>query len=272
MAKSETPNTGNEVSIPTDDQLPAFMQQDERIGVDELSKFIRPPRIKVVQPTSHEDFSEFEAGTVLALPTKTVIASMLDKRVSQTFTFVPIFFWVEWCQMNPRSMRDKPALRERTFDPSHPIAIKSRVPETREEMVEGLSKPITNEEHLNFIIALYGMPEHPLNMQPMVLNFNRSEHNSGTSFNSLVRMRKASIFGNVFEAHSKYRTNAQGNWFGIDIDNPHGPKYVQDNDAYEAFKALHHEMFEAHAEDRLQVDHDEPTAAPADGAQEGADF
>jgi len=242
--------------IPQEMQLPSFMQEGEREGIDELNNFIRPPRIKVVQSTSGEEFTDkFDAGEVIVLPTMTKLAGMEDKKNGTPFLIVPIFFWPEWVTLNPREQKDAPRVAARSHDPRSSIAMKSRDSNTRQEDV-GLScgKPVSHEEHLNFIVALYNMQEHPLNLEPMILSFRGGEHSVGTNFAALIKMRKASIYGNVFQAHSVYRSNDNGVWYGIEVDNPAGPAYVQDEDLYKRFAELHAEMKEAHADSRIVND------------------
>lgn len=261
MAKKKEESA--DLSIPEELQLPAFMQDQPREGLDDLKNFIKPPRIKVVQPTSDGEFKEkFKEGDVISLPTFTQIAGMADQKNGEPFLIVPIFFWPEWCTMNPRQQKDVPRVRERSHDPKSIIAMKSRDAKTRTEDI-GLTcgKPISHEEHLNFIVVLYGMEGHPLNMEPMILTFARGEHNVGTNFAALIKMRKASIYGNVFQAKSTYRSNDDGVWYGIDVDNPAGPAYVQDEAVYNKFKELHEELKEAHANNLIVNDLEEGTTS-----------
>lgn len=263
MAKKSTPESEGVIAVPPEMQLPSFMADQPREGIDELKNFIRPPRIKVVQPTSGEDFSDkFEPGEVVSLPTFTKIVSMEDKKTGTPFLIVPIFFWPEWVTVNPREQKDLPRIAERSHDPRSIIAVKSRDAKTRTEDV-GLScgKPVSHEEHLNFIVCLYGLEGHPLNLEPMILSFSRGEHNVGTNFAALIKMRKASIYGNVFQAHSAYRSNDDGVWYGIEVDNPAGPAYVQDETLYNKFKELHNELKEAHAENRIVNDLEQGTTS-----------
>jgi hypothetical protein len=251
-------------------QLPAFMQDDRKMGVENLREFIIPPRMKVVQPLSGEPFSTlFNKGDVVLVPTMSRVAEvMLDANKKPTksggpFCFVPVFFFAEWCAWNPITLKGTlPAIRERSLDPKSDVARKSRNADTREERCPESKDPkdvVRYQEHLNFVVVLLGTGE--TSGIPLVMSFSRGEHRTGANLASLIAMRSAPIFGCIFEAHAQERSNQKGTWYGLDVTNPSIASgmsgVVTDEKQYAALKRLHLEMKDAHAKNLIIVDHDD---------------
>ena len=249
--------------------LPGFMASDLEMGVSELKKFIIPPRLKVVQPLSGEQYTEkFNSGDVVLAPQLVLVAPIIMDSVTkrptksgQPFNFVPVFFFPEYLAWNPlESKGTLPAVRERSLDPQSDIARKARNPQTREEPCPEVAKAVIRyQEHLNFIMMLMGTGDTA--GIPVVMSFSRGEHRSGTNLASLIAMRRAPIFGCVFEATSRLRTNSKGAWYGLDITNPSVSSginpVITDETRYTLLKNLHLEMKTAHANNLIVVDHDD---------------
>lgn len=248
--------------------VPAFMQSDRDMGVKELQEYIRPPRVKVVQPQSGEPFKPtFSDGDTILVPIMQPIAPMsLDSnnkptQVGTPFCFVPVFFFPEWCLVNPIQMRGTlPMIRARSFDPQSEIAVRSRDESTREvPLPENPQLRMRYQEHLNFIIMLLKGDAAGV---PVILSFARAEHASGRNLSTLIGMRRnVPIFGCIFEATARYRKNQKGQWYGLDITNPSVRSgfsgHVTDEKQYQALKALHLRMKELHARNSIIVDHDD---------------
>jgi len=265
----------NEI-IKTQTQLPGFMTEDREMGVSELRQFIIPPRLKVVQPMSSEQYTEkFNKGDVVLAPQLVLVAPITMDSVTkrptksgQPFNFVPLFFFPEYLAWNPlESKGTLPAVRERSLDPQSEIARKARNPETREEPCPEVARAVIRyQEHLNFIMLLVNTGDTA--GIPVVASFSRGEHRTGTNLASLIAMRRAPIFGCVFEATSKLRSNSKGEWYGLDITNPSVSSgvnaIVTDEAQYAALKKLHLEMKEAHAKNLIIVDHDDEMVEETD--------
>jgi hypothetical protein len=263
----------NEVAV-QDEQLgtlsvPSFMQNDAQIGTEVLRQYVIPPRVKVVQPTSKEPFSKlFNVGDVVLVPQMVTVAPVIlddKKRPTDTgtpFHFIPVFFFAEWCIWNPYQLKGSlPPIRERTIDPKSEIAIRARNPETRlAPCPEDQKWNIRYCEHLNYCVVLTG--EGMAAGTPVVMSFVRSEHRAGSNFASLIKMRRAPIFGCQFEAVSRYRKNDQGEWYGIDVMNPSVESdmggWVTDEAVYEMLRVKHLELKQSHDESRIVVDHEDP--------------
>lgn len=249
-------------------QVPAFMQEDSSMGTDALVNFIRPGRVKIKQKQAHEPLSSmFADGTLVMMPQMLKIADP-----GEPFFFAPLFFFVEWCSWNPLQLKGKEnAIAARSFDINSDIARKARDAELRvEEHPDSTPKKpmfIKHVEHLNFIGNVLGSEYGEL---MLVLSFSRSEHKSGSNFATLIRMRKAPIFGSVFEGRSVHRPgNEQGDWWGIDMLNPSSESgvhpFIQDPALYQARKEDHILLRSKHEEGSIIVEHgdDDVESEPA---------
>lgn len=259
---NEIANTNN------DPQLPAFMQNEEVMGTDDLGQFVRPPRLKIVQAMSKEPFDQWAKGTVVVVPQMVVFADAdVATKKGTPFKFVPIFFYPEWVQTNPLSK--SPFIRERSLDPTSDLARKAKNRETWVEThPEDPSLVVTNREHLNFVVMPY---DHPMEGTLCVLTFARANFRDGTNLAAMIKMRKASIFGQVFEANTKERSNDKGQWYGLDLNISAETPFVTAEE-YEVFKALHLELKEAHNTGILQVDYEDVPEGGSETAGDSSEF
>ena len=250
----------NDIIKPQNEQLPAYLQDETTYGDELMGKYVRPPRIKIVQAQAREPYDQFDPGTVVITPAMVKIAEF-DKATKKgdIWRFVPLFFFPEWCKWNPLELAgDEPMIAERTFDPNDEIAQKAQSAETWEEPCEKGGK-YRYAEHLNFIIA--PLDDQYLGMQ-FALTFVRAEMRTGANLCALIRMRNAPLCAQIFQAQVGHRKNAKGNWYGLDCTVPtDGDMFVQDKQLYDAFKAQHLKYAEAHREQAIQIDHDDQRPA-----------
>lgn len=248
--------------VPVHEQLPDWMRGEADLGIEDLSQFIVPPRMKVVQKTSLPPFDElFAPGEVCVVPQMVRVAGMAEAKVGQPFYFVPLLFFPEWCLCNPIELKGTlPFVRARTLDPSSPMVAKSRNPALWSEPCP--DKPeyeMRYVEMLNFVVLLHG--DHELAGVPVVMSFSKAEHRSGSNFAALIKMRRAPIYGCQFAGVVGWRQNQKGQWFGIDVVNPPADSgvtpFVIDRELYEKHKALHLELKAAHDESKIRVDYDD---------------
>ena len=256
-------------------QAPSFMEPDSGMGVEDLGKYVVPPRLKIVQSNSNETFlSRFDKGDAIIVPQMFLIAAVNKNEqgkpadTGQPFHFVPLFFFPEWCCWNPIETRGTlPSVRYRTTDPNDPAVSKCRDPKLWKEEIDGFACRWV--EHLNFISVIIG--DHELAGTPVIISFARAEHRAGSNFAALIKMRKAPMFGCQFEARVTFRPdNNKGQWYGLDISNPSQDSgitpFLTDEVAYDAFKKLHLEMKEAHGAAKIKVDYEEePPTDDGDG-------
>ncbi len=260
----------NEVAkVETNAQVPAFMQNQEVMGTEGLNQYVRPPRVKVVQAMSGAPFDQFGQGTVIVVPTLAKLADVnRETKKSTPWKFVPLFFYPEWIQTSPMALKDtEPFIRQRSLDPKSELAQKARNRDTWFE--KHPTRPdleIANRECLNFVIMPYG--DNPLAGTLCVITFSKSGFREGSTLASMIKMRKAPIYGQVFEANSNgNRKNAKGQWWGLDFNIPTEGQWVT-LEEFEAFKAMHLELVEVHKQGLLQVDYDDEAAQDAPTSSE----
>lgn len=245
--------------------LPKFMQGDGVAGTEALQEFVIPPRIKVVQKQARSELLElFSPGDVILTPVNAIIAEqerdgkgrIVEDSAAQ-FNIVPLFFYPEWGTMNPIELRtSEPMLRYRTTDPTDPIVRKARNKQLREEVhPEREDLRIRHVEFLNYIVMLV---DHELEGTPALMSFAKGEWTAGSNFASLIKMRKAPLYGCVFTCTVVLRPGAKGEWYGINVANPSTrAPFVEDAEAYEKFKELNAEFAEFHKQSKLKADLDD---------------
>ena len=255
--------------------LPEHLQADAGTGLEDVGQFIRPPRVKVIQKTASDLLlDDFRTGDIVLMPNKLTIASVgADERgrsdeEGEPFFFVPLFFYAEWLTINPYALRTSlPMIRDRTIDPNSPLRAKCQNQnlwfEDCPDDATGKEK-IRNVEALNFVCMLLG--DEALEDIPVILSFQRGEHRIGTMFLASLKMRKAALFGNVFQGHSQFRPDTgKGDWYGIEIENPAQDSefspFVLDPEQYAKYKAMHKELKAAHEQGLILADYEDDDAA-----------
>jgi len=254
--------------------LPDYMRQETDTGLEQLSRYIVPPRIKVVQKSAQEPFlSLFRTGDVVLVPQMTLLAPINVNERQQPgkdgvpFFFAPLFFFVEWVTLNPIALRGSlPMVRHRTIDESDRIVKLSRDPQLWEEDhpdglkdSKGNAYKVRHCEFLNYVVELVNNPD--LEGLPLVMSFAKGEHRAGSSFNALARLRKAPLYGCQFQGQCRWRPGTgKGDWYGIDVTNPAAdsevPPFAPDQDTYERRRAEYQRLKEAHAANLITVDHE----------------
>jgi hypothetical protein len=261
---------------------PSFMSADAAQGVEELNKYVVPPRIKIIQKQSGEEIvNRFGKGSAILTPQQFLVASMeAGKKQGEPFYIVPLLFFPEWATINPIQMKGTlPMLRERTQDPHSRLAKKAMDATLRMEACpEKPELKMRHTEFLNFIVVILGNGDAA--GIPVVMSFSRGEHGRGGAFATLLKQRcgrsKTPVFGCQFRAQVGHRSNQQGDWFGIDVSNPTeddvaagvGP-FVTDNDIYDRFKMTHTQLKEQLNAQLIQVSHDDDAIIdePVDSAE-----
>ncbi len=243
--------------------VPGWMTNDEQTGTEELTQYIIPPRLKIVQKQADSELLElFDPGDVIIVPSNTMICEMEKVRGKPTgktrgFDFTPVFFFTEYCAWNPIQLKGQvPAVRERTFDHASPIAINAKNPALRiQQHPDYEDMKIRFVEHLNFLIFIQGLDE------PVILSFSRAAHAAGRTFCSLIRLRKAPIFGCMFHADVVHKKNQQGDWWEIAVKNPDKDQWTE-KALYETFKEAHADFVKAHQAAKIRPDYgdDQKTA------------
>lgn len=247
-------------TVPTGSySVPAYMAGDST-GIEEMERFIVPPRLKIVQKQSSEELlAAFSIGTVILSPQRVLVVEP-----GTPFTFTPIFAWPEWYSANPIETKGQlPFIRERTLDPTSRLAKKCANPDFWVETVEenGKKLEIRNIEALNFLVKIHDVES--VGSTDVVMSFSRGEHKTGTSFLGLIKTRRGAMYGLRFQAvidPNNTRSNASGAWRGFDITNAPEHPFVSEEE-YPAYKLLHEE-YKAKRQS-IRVDYDEVDADAA---------
>lgn len=268
-----SPEENRAAALTTNAGLPAFMAGTARedFGLQDALQYVRPPRVKIVQPLSRPAIKEqFNDGDAIVVPTMQLLAPVeIDAQTKRPsgngspFLVVPIFFYPEFCVWNPLSLVNAgtlPTIRERSLDSRSPIAIRAKSQNREDICPENPTEKIKYVEHLNFIIM-------PLDGEffgtPLVVSFSKAEFKTGSSFCASLQMRRAPIYGCVFQFQVKKRNNQKGTWFGFDITNPAPPSspWLGENDGelFAWLKERHIEFREAHKNGLLQADYEDET-------------
>ena len=267
-------------------QLPAFMQDDRKLGLETVLQYVRPPRLKIVQALAADSIkAKFNIGDIILMPHMELVAPMKMDERNQPLAdgapihFVPLFMFVEYITWNPLSLRGQvPSMAARSFDPKSEIARKARDPELRIEKYKDDPKlSIKHVEHLNYIVV--PVNDHPFMGTQMVLSFSRGDHRFGTNFANLIALRKAPICGCNFELHAHFEKNNKGQWYAPHVTNPSTASGLSpwvDKVLYDVLREQHVELKTAFEEGRIDIDHSDddvdPAEAEAAAAAENKDF
>lgn len=245
-------------TLPSTTVRPSYITpENANLGAEEFGKYIKPPRLKIVQPTSRAPLSEkFSPGDAVLVPRMELIAPK-----GKAFQFTPVFFFPEWCTWNPLAAPGLDTIRARSFDPNSDIAIKCRDKSTRQEPCPEMpGAVITHQEHLNLAVILHGLEG--MEETPVILTFVRGEYATGALLMDMIRARRAPIMSTIFEGKvpTQIKSNEKGQWYGFSFDNPAENAWVAE-DVFPRYLSLHNMLKEAHASASLIVDHDDSGTA-----------
>lgn len=250
---------------------PAFLQDLAPTGMEILNRYIRPPRLKVVQKTARPPYDQFSTGDVLCMPDMAVVGAMTfdDKhkphKQGSPFYVVPVFFFPEWLLINPiEAAGTLPMIEERTLDPRSPLAKRSQSPSTRSEICpqmprDGNGKELYRRyvECLNYCVVILGDSE--FCGKPTVMSYSRGSYYLATDFGGLLRGRKAPMESCVFECRSTFDSNEKGDWYGIVPANPSEASgvspWVESEADMLVFKEAGDELRQAHKDSVIDVDY-----------------
>lgn len=231
----------------TTDVRPDFLKDKNASGVDELTSFIRPAALRIVQKMSAEDVIEaYGVGSVIAVPWMLEIA---QKGVE--FPVVPIAFFPDWRVWNPRGV-DLPNVREITRDRNSEIAQIANDASRRntQPCPEFPDKTLRYQEHLNYIIALPGVHKAAV----FGVSFSRTQHRIGSQWAALIRMREAAIYAGQYSLETVKQSNSEGEWYGWSIKNDGWVSEVE----YNAYAELHQQVVKSITDVELDQDDEDP--------------
>lgn len=238
-------------------QVPAYLKTDAPKGVEKLSKYVRPPWVRIVQGSSGSELKDqFGIGDCVITPSGEMLSAMeRDENGNPTgenpgFDFTPLAFYAEFVQWNKFGEQNK--ILQRTLDENSELAHKARTYELRTEVVD--DKEVSNVEHLNFFVAIHDRGE----IQPAIMSFSKMGHKFGGKLSGLIKQRRVDIFGCRFHADIKIQHKKDKDWWGIECRNPDKAPWVSPEDLPK-FAELHEEFVKLIASQQVQASYDEPT-------------
>lgn len=257
MSKRNEPSTNVTRVAP-----PSWMDEEAAIdkSVEGMSSFRVLPRLKVVQALSNEAFRDAAGdGGVILVPGGTVVC-----RKGETFLFVPLLFWAEYCKW--KDLRDKsgtPVL-DRSMDPSSELARRASDSKLWEQEYAGgpPERPFKYRyvEHLTFAGVIYG--DHPLCATECCISFERGENWNGRGFiagitQRRVGQRQVPLWCQVWAMTPRLREKGSNKWYGVDASAPIGVSpWIREDERHD-LKAAHVSLKEFHAKNQLTVVRDE---------------
>lgn len=257
---------------------PEYLGSDVE-GVGELSQFITPPRVKIIQKTADSSLlAEFGVGDIIITPLNELVIEQERTDKGQPtgeappLIFTPLFFYVEYCVWNPYELKGSvPAIRERSLNMNSEIARKARNENTRFEQYPGSDDPkllIRFVEHLNFLVWIHDQKIE----DPAILSFSRASHGDGRQLSTFVKMRKSSIYSCVFEGWLDHRDNDQGDWWALTIENPRtvAPWVTEDQNI--VFKAFHDEFVALHQGGKIRAEYVDENIVDAVSSEDKTEF
>lgn len=277
MAKQSRTDEPREIvkTTPPPEYLARLAEQDDSLA--ELSQKRVLARIGIVQGSSAVELKQnFGEGAAILKPVNIGLVGP-----GESFKFVPLFFFTEYCVWSDIADKNSPRIFERTFDPNSIIARRSGDREKRFEEYPGgpKEKPFRKRyvEHLNFAGYVY---DGEIKGTPVVLGFSRGEYGTGQNYITAITMRRiapgksAPLFAQVWQLKTASRTRNGNNWWGFDYAPPtDGQLFVTEEEA-ESFRAEHLSLKEAHAKKALIVDQtdadDEFDDAPTGSEETGS--
>ena len=233
-------------------------------GVEELAEFITPSRLKVVQSQSTALLEEFDVGDVVLMPQKILV---MKKGAETPLIFTPLLFFPEWAKWNDykANKAGEPVILERTFDRNSGIAQRAKDANLRYEVhpTNGEWK-LNYAEHLCFIGIIQNVEG--LEFMPVVLSFTRGEHKFGSSFSTLISMRRlpggkpAPIYSGVYTLELGHRKNGEGNWYGLTPGSGaanYGFDSFVTREQFDIYRELHVQLKAEFDANKIRVDYED---------------
>lgn len=259
--------------------LPSYLQayQQENvgkpIGTENLTQYFVPPRLKIKQAQSGDNYKDYQNGDVLLTPELSLIAHSGEK-----FWITPIFQFTEFCKWSPYGLKGTmPVIAERSVDLNSVIAkrAKSKKEEDWYEICPDAKKNLQGDrnyqyrycEHINFIVVLrpnLTKADHPANRHvnnPFIMSFHHSGFYEGKQFSTLMVNRRIPIFAGQYEFKTVDKSNAKGNWKGFSVTNPSmesGMIPCVENEAdFLNYKGMYEKFQDMFREDAIRADYDD---------------
>lgn len=253
----------NELIKPEISQVPAHLQNADS-GLGDVTAFIRPPRLKIVQPQSKSDLTDlFDRGDTIIRPVNELIAQVKKNEKGKpgdegdSFIFIPLFFYPEWLEIWDITAGEKNMIIRRTLNEKDELVALCRDPNQRKVEIDG--KPAKRIEVLTFVGLLPEVDK--INDTPVTMHFSGGSWIEGSNFLQLIKMRKAPLYGCRFEVKAYLKSNDEGEWYAFLPSNPLDGNGWLDAETCEITKKMHLELKKFHSDGLLMSDavEEEPT-------------
>jgi len=252
----------NELQTQENEMKPNYLSEipKDSWGTDDLQQYISPSYVKITQKQSSEPYSNYEVGTVLAVPQNIELF-----RPNQEFHITPVFFYTEFILANPYVLSNLSFIRERSFDSNGELAKHARdfnnrtvpCPEAPAGKEQQDKYQCTYFEHLNFLCLI---EEHETFCElPIVFTFRSGEFKTGKNLANLIALRRGPLYACRFKCYSEAHKQGSESNYGFTISNPSegSPWLVEER--FNLTKELHAQFKELHAKNLIQVAYaDEP--------------
>jgi len=248
-------------------QLPThlipYIDKGGPTGLEEMSEFLTPPRLKIAQANRKGEFKAFEEGTILITPTNEVACGP-----NGFFAFTVVYAYPQFCVHNPfKRPEGMPWIRESTLDADSELAQKC-VQFVSETMPEDNDQKIRYATHFNFLIIIHGIPTFA-NI-PVIMSLFIGEAKSGKRLNDLIKARVSGeykgtkIYMHNIMAHQSLHRNPGNEWQGLDFSNPTADvdcgRFVPTAEFVEAYAKLHEQCKVDKERFVIKYDDDEVTS------------
>lgn len=234
-------------------EVPSYMEtqtEGNPLGLELATTYEQPSFTKIIQPLTKEK-GEFKDGDLLIAPDNKLLVPLGEK-----FTFVPIFYFVEYCkQYNGPPVQGREWITERSFDINSDVAKRALSREESMNTVIENGEKLVYRQHERWIIILLDHNS-MIGESPIIHTFQGGEAKYGATFRRMVKARKAPIFGCKYEAQVSLHTGRKGQWFGLDVFYPDDSDIFVGKDDYEKYSEMYKSAKKAQEEAGIIVDYE----------------
>lgn len=268
----------------TQHNMPAYLQKrlqesgGQIAGVQQLQQYWVPPRLKIVQAQSGDQYRNagFKPGDVLLVPEMSLIAHS-----GESIWITPIFQYTEFCKWSPYALKGQmPIIQERTVDIDSKLAKRALSKKESDwyEICEQAPKSKQGDqqyqyrycEHINYfcVLRLNGkFPDHPAHRfvnNPFLISFHHSGFYEGKALSTLIVNRRIDIFAGQYELKTVDRQNQKGTWKGFTVTNPSFESemsaFVESEEDAKNYEAVYRKIQSQFEEGVIQADYEDEAA------------
>lgn len=214
-------------------------------------------RVAVIQSNSPSEKKSKYGEAAAVIPATDTVFCRRDEQVE----VVPVMFFDEFVQWGDRKDKEGRMIRETTLDRASVLAAKAQ---DRNRWYEPYGDngqfKARNCHHLNFVCAVVGPETHPMRGQIVVLSFSRGEFRVGYGWIGKIQQRRigarqAPIWTTRWKLSIGHRSNEDGEWFGVDVDQPDTTPWAAGEDL-PVLENMHVTLKQEYKDKALSVGHE----------------